>query len=758
MSKCGVIVLILISVMPVRAANTAYYVDSVGGNDSNHGMSVSNPWRTLARVNSATFGAGDKIRFKRNRQFTGTLTLHGSGDSVGPVTIDAYGTGSKPIIIGDGTADGTGAIKLENVSCYAIQNLEIQAPCTSGLILQGCSHVTVEHCDFTNIEYLPPNMPEGADAWAIAVRPGATDGSNNLIEHCTFKRCAKGVIIFAGDNIILRDSYFYDINDIAALFAGHCVGKTVTNSRITRCVFDYTNNTSRGWNPVMFGGTDNCYQEYCEIKNTPSGQWDHQVYDFDTLCKNSYIQYNYSHDNRGDLMHSYFIGGAPGNGPCYFRYNISVNDKTIYISVKTTHGLQMYNNTFYDFGGNFGRDIVASDLSDTVVRNNIFHMKPGAGIKSFPAGSDYNCYVNCTKPSGEAHSIEADPRFVNPANPPSGLQIGPGSSCKNAGESGVDIGCPALPLTSNLALHCTVTSSSSLENTDWSRSRLVDGTTNTEPFTCGWRSSGNDAADHAEWALLDLGANHVINRVILHPRNDYGYAGDGFPRSFRIETSADNTNWVVVSRRGNYPRPGNAPQHFSFSDRSARYVKIEISGLRRGSDGKFGAALAEIEVLNDKSAIPPTYPPSGNLALNKDVTASSSAEKDGWYKVKLVDGMRSSVPEAMGWSTDPSPTKSRTEWVKVDLGAVCSISEVDLYPVNAGAGFPVDFTVQVSADDLTWATVVTQTGYPQPTDGAVRSFAFPATNARYVKLNATRLRKDASAGYALSLAEIEVYN
>ena len=776
--------LILMSAASVSAENAAYHVDSVGGSDGNDGVSMATPWKTLSRVSSMTFGPGDGVLFKRDCQFTGTLILHGNGASTAPITIDAYGKGNKPVIIGDGTEDGTGAIRLEDISHYLIQNLEIQAPCTSGMILQGCSYVTVRDCDFTNVEYLPPGMPEGQDAWAISISYGATDGSNNTIADCTFKKCAKGVIIFAGNNIILQDSYFYDINDIAALFAGHCVGKIVTNSRITRCIFDYTNTTSRGWNPVMFGGTDNCYQEYCEIKNTPSGQWDHQVYDFDTNCKNSYIQYNYSHDNRGDLMHSYWVGDASGNGPCYFRYNISVNDRTLYNSVKTTYGLQMHNNVFYNFGGNFGRDIVASDLTDTVVRNNIFYMKPGAGIASLPAGSDHNCYVNCTKPSGEAHSIEADPQFVDPSNPPFGLRLASTSPCKNAGAfipddggrdywgnplyaEAPDIGAheylPApLATTGNLALHCMVTSSSSLDDRDWSRSKLVDGTVNTEPYTSGWRSSGNDRADHTEWVTLDLGASYDVNRVVLYPRNDYGCVGVGFPKTFVTKTSPDNANWTMAATRSDCPQPGNAPQYFSFSTRTARYVNITMTGLRQVSDGKYGAAFAEIEVLNDRSAVPRVYPPSGNLALNKDVTAADSAENWGWYKVKLVDGMRNSMSDTMGWSTDPSLTINRDEWVKVDLSAVCSVSRIDLYPRNdsgnVGVGFPINWTVQVSPDDLNWTTVSTTKGYHQPTDGLVRSFTFTPAKARYVKVSATNLRKDGSGNHGMAFAEIEVYN
>jgi len=101
----AVFVLILASVVSVSAANTTHYVDSVGGNDGNAGTSKATPWKTPAKVSSATFAAGDRILFKRNCQFTGTLVLHGSGTSTGPVTIDAYGTGSKPVIIGDATPD-----------------------------------------------------------------------------------------------------------------------------------------------------------------------------------------------------------------------------------------------------------------------------------------------------------------------------------------------------------------------------------------------------------------------------------------------------------------------------------------------------------------------------------------------------------------------------------------------------------------------------------------------------------------------------
>ena len=182
-----------------------------------------------------------------------------------------------------------------------------------------------------------------------------------------------------------------------------------------------------------------------------------------------------------------------------------------------------------------------------------------------------------------------------------------------------------------------------------------------------------------------------------------------------------------------------------------------MTGLRQDVDGKYAAAFAEIEVFDDKSPVPPTYPPIGNLALNKDVTASSSQESSGWFKVKLTDGLRKSAADAFGWSTDPSLKTNRAEWVKVDLGAACSVSKVDLYPGIEGSGFPVDFTIEISTDNLSWTPVVKKTGYPQPTDGRVRSFSFKAAKARWVRVNAINLRPDAAGNYGMALAEMEVY-
>ena len=126
------------------------------------------------------------------------------------------------------------------------------------------------------------------------------------------------------------------------------------------------------------------------------------------------------------------------------------------------------------------------------------------------------------------------------------------------------------------------------------------------------------------------------------------------------------------------------------------------------------------------------------------------------------DGERSSTWARKGWSSDNSQTTSHTEWIQFDMGTSYMISKVDLYPrndgVHVGYGFPVDFTIRVSADCATWSTVVTRTNYPLPSN-AGQSFTFAPHAARCVQIEGTNLRPNPNDGgqYRMQLAEVEVY-
>lgn len=72
-----------------------YFVDAVGGNDSNTGLSAAQAWKTIAKVNGATFQAGDTIQFKQGDLWREELVFPRSTLNFG-----AYGGGARPQVFG----------------------------------------------------------------------------------------------------------------------------------------------------------------------------------------------------------------------------------------------------------------------------------------------------------------------------------------------------------------------------------------------------------------------------------------------------------------------------------------------------------------------------------------------------------------------------------------------------------------------------------------------------------------------------------
>jgi hypothetical protein len=79
---------------------TTYYVSASSGNDTSSGTSAETAWKTLARVNTASFAPGDAILLKRGDTWNETLIPPSSGTSGSMISFDAYGSGPAPTISG----------------------------------------------------------------------------------------------------------------------------------------------------------------------------------------------------------------------------------------------------------------------------------------------------------------------------------------------------------------------------------------------------------------------------------------------------------------------------------------------------------------------------------------------------------------------------------------------------------------------------------------------------------------------------------
>jgi parallel beta-helix repeat protein len=104
--SAGLIVVFSLLCAGIAGAAT-YYVDATTGSDDYNGRYASyeggsnGPWKTLAHVESVTFSDGDMILLKRGQVWHEDLVVPSSG-----ITIDAYGSGAKPILSGSDRVTG----------------------------------------------------------------------------------------------------------------------------------------------------------------------------------------------------------------------------------------------------------------------------------------------------------------------------------------------------------------------------------------------------------------------------------------------------------------------------------------------------------------------------------------------------------------------------------------------------------------------------------------------------------------------------
>jgi hypothetical protein len=102
-----------------------YFIDSVGGSNTNSGTTINTPWQDLSQLYNLTVSPSSTINLKSGSVWTGQqLKFLGSGVTAGPIIVDKYGSGAKPILNGNGLT-GQGVVYLYNQEHIEINNLEI---------------------------------------------------------------------------------------------------------------------------------------------------------------------------------------------------------------------------------------------------------------------------------------------------------------------------------------------------------------------------------------------------------------------------------------------------------------------------------------------------------------------------------------------------------------------------------------------------------------------------------------------------------
>lgn len=488
------IVLILITIA-VNGQSRTYFL-SPDGDDSNSGLSVKDPWKTLEKINQYLFQPGDKLLLKSGSVWYGQLKLRGSGEEGKPICIDSYGEGEKPIL---NLEDAEGAaIRLVNQSWWEIRNIEITSGAKPelGIGRQGIvalfegdntviEHIVIENCFIHDVWGQLGGRSDYTGYNSAAIYVGVVLGRRKprensfyddiLIQNNRVERVDKcGIVVFGGRyNVYVRNNSMDNLGGDGIFVNGPYRGIIEYNDVWRSCMRSGDPDLEGGENfwphtaAIWIQNTEETIMQYNEVYNTgrQALNGDGEAYDFDFGCKNCILQYNYSQNNHGFLL---IMWEANGN---IARYNISENDQSHLFQFQGNIEDQnlLHNNVFYVDYGTIDLDFYTGDGNKdktklgAYLRNNIFYATgQGRFRKVYTAGDvvgrsfndsvdlpasvegeiyHRNCYYGpwLNGIPNDPEKIVADPMFVAPGSGGVGLsslegyKLKPESPCINAG-------------------------------------------------------------------------------------------------------------------------------------------------------------------------------------------------------------------------------------------------------------------------------------------------------------------------------------
>ena len=352
--------------LSAKGPQTIYYVDSQRGEDSNPGTTPDKPWKSLDKINSTTFQAGDSILLKADSVWVGQLWPKGSGKDGQPIHVGKYGKGATPQIKGNGQVED--AVLLKNQEYWEIEDLEVSNSGETKATRRGV-HLAVEN--FGEAHHV---VVRNLTVHDVSGRDDVKDNGGIIFTSVGDKKPSRFVDVLIENN----ELYHVDRNGISSWsdrwqrshwfpslrvvvrgnklrdIGGDGIMIAVTDGAlIEQNTVGHANQRSEGYNIAIWTwSADNSIIQFNEAYET-KGQRDGEGFDSDWNSRNTIFQYNYSHDNDGGFLLICDDGSqgptdSIGNVGTIVRYNISQNDRHRGITLSgPVRDTLIYNNTIY---------------------------------------------------------------------------------------------------------------------------------------------------------------------------------------------------------------------------------------------------------------------------------------------------------------------------------------------------------------------------------------------------------------------------
>lgn len=392
-------------------------------------------------ISGKNLAPGDKVLLKRGQLFKGMLVLSGTGEEGNIIRVTTFGDGARPQIHAGGKH--IAALHLRNPSYVEVDSIEVTNTDGSesdqgdifGIYVEAdkkekiYKHVYIDDCYVHDVNGKVAGKKRGGiHVHMKKLKKSRFDDlriTRNRVENVggvgIGNASSAAMLEFEGEKVITENLW------TRVYVAENVVDHTGRNNIIARSSKDaiYEHNTLANSSRYSTGHSIFCFRtdgikiQYNEAYGNVGDEGkDRGGFDADYKCINTFIQYNYSHDN------NWFCGiMKKPNRNVVIRYNISENDREgIYFygfnSNKDARNIHIYNNTHFVRKG-LDVSVFAEGRTplNTVFENNIFYFEGkgewGTGAaKAINTVFRNNLYVGIEKHPTDKQAILTKPHFL----------------------------------------------------------------------------------------------------------------------------------------------------------------------------------------------------------------------------------------------------------------------------------------------------------------------------------------------------------
>ena len=725
-------------------AQTAYYVSSSSGDDSNAGTKPDAPWKTLEKMSKTELKPGDSVLLKAGDTWRESFFPKGSGTPEKPILISSYGEGAKPHIAPG--RENVYGIRIVNAGGYKIYGLEF-SDCYGGIVTwteQSYDHkyLWIEDCHFHDITGkdtgfsvlggapLPVDLLYGMGVSICGSDEfgGRTILSDITIKNCKFDKCDVGIEVIGRDydpsgewkehgHKKISNQAFKNVNiidcEIRRSYRTGGVMLYCTDGGTARNVLiDETGYEDVGmwWGVAAFqcARVANYLVEDCTFSNTIKGNSpDGQGFDFEADCQNITLRNCKFIDNDGPAI-LWFGGTWAGSN----RGNVVEN-----CVFEGNNRRRVYDDQIF---------MVWHPDNEGVIRNStIRQLNEFQTFSSYPIKFDASNKIY--SPDGKlicgGRKAEFEDDFSNGLG---NWELGANSESINAKD-----GKLALPAGSAAIMKKSPSGGYFFE----------------ADITLG--ESGDEAgiifrAKYPEkYFLAKLVQKDGFESFLEIVKHESGNE-TGLRKITCVGVKPGEKNRLAIELAGNFVKvrlDGNLV--CEFQDDSSPKGKIGLWG------GNAGAVFENVKL--GRASLLPWEKADTKPNYAKGATVTATSEHPEHPAQNAADRKITTFYRSAGTPSDDPQT------IYLEMPKANTLNKIVLYP--AKEFFPMDFEIALSGDGESWESVVSEQDFPVPQTREV-AFKFNDTKAKYVRLSATKLRfannqwTDNKNVYIFQIAEI----